>query len=837
METSKDNKKTSCFSGHLLGLSNRLLFGYIFLFLALLGYAAFFTWDVRKSAQKQALHETADVASVIAIAIARQSESANELPLFYRPEKLQEFILLLKGLEYQDIEIVNADRKVMAGTAPEDIGMTVQNEFDLPLDNILLHGYSIESFKKISAAHPDGLMLLGMPIEDRGAVVGALFVDYMPALQMHQGIAEERIKLLWMMLLIPAVLVLIVYFMTSKTIIQPIRRLTLAATGMGSGELDRPLGYKFKGEIGDLADAFDVMRLKLKASIDALRYSEQRFRDVSDSAGEYLWEIDANMVYTYVSARSADVKGYMPEELLGHTPMKFMHADDIEPVGEIVNHAVANKSPFRLQHRDITRSGVVLWEEVHGTPFYDEQGQVIGLRGTGMNITERKEHEQQLERIAHYDALTGIPNRTLLNDRMNQAVARAAREQNMMAVCYLDLDGFKQINDTMGHEVGDSVLIEIAKRIQGTIRGLDTVARLGGDEFVILLLGLERGEECCTALSRMLAVIAEPICIMENSLALSASIGVSIYPLDDQDADALLRHADQAMYVAKQSGKNRFHIYDASLDQRTRDQQELLKSIQLGLSDKQFELYYQPKVDLRTQRLVGAEALIRWNHPEMGMIFPARFLPAVENSELDVAIGEWVIATVLQQMELWRSIGLDIEISINISAYHLESMHFIDKLQQHLAQHPDLPENRLQIEVLETVALEDIEQVTHIIKECKKIGVGFALDDFGTGFSSLSYLSSLPVDVLKIDQSFTRNLTASKGDHAIAMGIIALSRAFDLKTVAEGVETAVQFQTLLDMGCDIGQGYGIARPMSAADLSDWAKQNNSGARLFSGSLG
>jgi diguanylate cyclase (GGDEF)-like protein len=391
----------------------------------------------------------------------------------------------------------------------------------------------------------------------------------------------------------------------------------------------------------------------------------------------------------------------------------------------------------------------------------------------------------------------------------------------MMAICYLDLDGFKPINDTMGHDAGDHVLIEVARRIENTIRGGDTVARLGGDEFVVLLLGLERGEECVTTLERLLAAISQLITIKNKSCTVSASIGVSIYPLDDEDPDTLLRHADQAMYVAKQSGKNRFHIYDPALDRRARDQHDFLKSIRHGLEDNQFELYYQPKVNLRTKELTGAEALIRWRHPERGLLSPAEFLRHIENTDLDIEIGEWVAATALAQMDRWRSTGLDIEISINISGYHLESPLFTERLQQQLAHYPDIPFNKLQIEILETVALNDIAIVRGIIESCRELGVGFALDDFGTGYSSLSYLSSLPVDVLKIDQSFVRDMLEDKGDMAIVQGIIALARAFDRQTVAEGIETEEHYQMLLDMGCELGQGYGIARPMSADELTNW----------------
>lgn len=438
-----------------------------------------------------------------------------------------------------------------------------------------------------------------------------------------------------------------------------------------------------------------------------------------------------------------------------------------------------------------------------------------------IDISERKKAEAELIRIAHFDTLTNVPNRALLVDRMNQAIAQTSREHNMMAVGYLDLDGFKPINDAMGHEAGDQILIEVARRIGQTIRGGDTVARLGGDEFVVLLLGLEMAEECIATVKCLLEAISVPINLKNQSVTISASIGISIYPHDNEDPDTLLRHADQAMYIAKQSGRNRFHIYDPALDRRARDHNELMKSIRHGLKQDQFELFYQPKINLRTKELVGAEALIRWRHPERGLLSPAEFLRFIENTNLDIELGEWVTATALAQINHWENAGLDIAVSINISGYHLESPRFIEHLQQQLAHYPDMPKGKLQIEVLETVALNDIAIVRGIIEASRKLGVGFALDDFGTGYSSLSYLSCLPVDVLKIDQSFVRDMLEDKGDRAIVQSIIALARAFDRQTVAEGIETEDHYKMLVEMGCGFGQGYGIARPMPTVEMTDW----------------
>lgn len=437
-------------------------------------------------------------------------------------------------------------------------------------------------------------------------------------------------------------------------------------------------------------------------------------------------------------------------------------------------------------------------------------------------IRVRMEHEKQLERLAHYDALTGVPNRVLLFDRLAQALARAKREQKLLAVCYLDLDGFKPINDRLGHAVGDRVLVEVTRRIREAVREDDTVARLGGDEFVVLLVGLQATEECVGSLQRVLQRVGQAIAIDGQALSLSASIGVALYPDDEEDAETLVRHADQAMYLAKLAGKNRFHLFDPASDRRARSHHQLLQEIRQGLAGNEFELYFQPKLNLATRQLAGAEALIRWNHPQRGLLLPADFMRAVENTELEIELGEWVIATAVEHLCRWRTAGLQIGVGINISAYHFQAPDFVSRLAAQARRYgPRSGEHWLQIEVLETAALDDIPRVSALIAACRELGIGFALDDFGSGYSSLTYLSKLDVDTLKIDQSFVRDMRTDKGDHAVVQGIIALARAFDMHCVAEGVESEAIHQALLQMGCEFGQGNGIALPMPAAQLASW----------------
>ena len=551
-----------------------------------------------------------------------------------------------------------------------------------------------------------------------------------------------------------------------------------------------------------------------------LRVSEEKLRGLYELSPLGIALTDMDGRYVEFNEAFRQISGYSEEELK-KLDYWTLTPQDYEPQ-EIIQWESLSRTgrygPYEKAYR--RKNGERVPVQLNGmlVTGRDEQKYVWSIVE---DITDRKRHEEQLERTAHYDALTGIPNRVLLADRMKQAMAQTIREQNMLAVCYLDLDGFKSINDQFGHETGDQILVEISRRIAGTIRGGDTVARLGGDEFVVLLLGLGMGKECVITLERMLEAIAHPISIKGNIFSLSASVGVSIYPLDNEDIDTLLRHADQAMYVAKLSGKNRYHLHDAEQDQRIREHQTVRDHIRQGLLHEQFELYYQPKVDMRSKRLIGAEALIRWRHPQRGLLLPAEFLRHVENTELDIEIGDWVIATALDQAGQWRLAGLDIEVSINISAHHLESSDFVEKLQQQLSRYPELPAGLFQIEVLETSALKDVAKVSGIIEACRSFGAGFALDDFGTGYSSLSYLSHLPVDTLKIDQSFVLSMLEDEGDRVIVQGIIALARAFGRSTVAEGIETESHYQMLMDMGCDIGQGYGIARPMPASDLLAW----------------
>lgn len=560
----------------------------------------------------------------------------------------------------------------------------------------------------------------------------------------------------------------------------------------------------------------------LKESQDKLLLLAKIF----ESTQEGIIITNANREFIDVNNAFTQVTGYTREEVLGKNPRILQsgyHDDDFyQTMWQTIN-TVGHWSGERWNRK---KNGEVYAEWITISAITDDSGVVSHYVGISSDITLLKQHEEQLEHIAHFDALTGIPNRVLLIDRLKQAMAHTKREKKLLTLCYLDLDGFKPINDSYGHHTGDQVLIKIAERITHTIREGDTLARLGGDEFVVLLLGMGQTDECIDGVARLLESIAQPIPIENQLFSITASIGITIYPTDEDDPDTLLRHADHAMYKAKQAGKNRYFLYDTVADQYARNQQQFLDEISLGITSHQFELFYQPKVDMTNNAVVGVEALIRWNHPQKGLLAPAAFLPAIENSALEIVLGDWVISQALAQIQKWRQSGHTIPISVNIAGQQLMESTFIDKLAAAFTKFPMLPQRLLELEILETTALEIDRSTTVITAACTQIGVSFALDDFGTGYSTLTYLKQLPVSTLKVDQSFVRNMLEDSGDRAIVEGVLALAKVFGLKTVAEGVETDRHFQVLRDMGCRIAQGYGIARPMPEKQFFDWylAKQ-------------
>ncbi|HNM76597.1 MAG: EAL domain-containing protein [Candidatus Accumulibacter phosphatis] len=552
--------------------------------------------------------------------------------------------------------------------------------------------------------------------------------------------------------------------------------------------------------------------------VSALRFSDALMNAMpiavffKDREGRYL---GCNSTFSDIMGVSnEEIRGKTVFELWPSAMAEIYHRKDLE----LMKNPASQRYEFEVKDRFGKIRPVIYAKDV----FRDDRDEVAGIIGAFIDISKEKQQQAQLEQAAHYDALTGVPNRVLLADRMRQALAQIQRGGGLMAVCYLDLDNFKPVNDSYGHEIGDRLLAEVAERLRDCLRGGDTVARLGGDEFVLLLLGLTCRDECETTMMRVLESLKTPFALLGTSVLITASVGVSLYPDDDSDADTLLRHADQAMYLAKQLGRNRMQIFDHEENRRARHQRETVERARIALERGEFVLHYQPKVDMRRNSITGVEALIRWAHPDRGLLPPIEFLPWIEDDDFIAELGDWVIGEATRQTGEWHALGLNIPVSVNVAARHIQRPDFVERLGSHLAAHPELPHGVLRVEILESAALDDISSVSRVIEACHALGVGVELDDFGTGYSSLTYLRRLPVDALKIDQSFIRDMLEDREDLAIVEGVIGLADAFKMDVIAEGVETVEHGVMLMSLRCDLAQGYGIARPMPGAAVAEWA---------------
>jgi diguanylate cyclase (GGDEF)-like protein/PAS domain S-box-containing protein len=533
---------------------------------------------------------------------------------------------------------------------------------------------------------------------------------------------------------------------------------------------------------------------------------------VTDATGTI---VDVNPTFTKIT-------GYSYENAVGNNPRKLNWTIQNPDFFVDMLKSVKERGYWRGETWSLKKNGDEFAEKLTVSALTNESGLTTHYVCLLSDITESKQQQQQLEQLAHYDPLTNLPNRVLFADRFSQVIAHSKRTSKQLAVCFLDLDDFKSVNDTYGHDMGDQLLMEVAKRIKTALREGDTASRQGGDEFTLLLGGIKSITHCEQILSRIQNALAQPYVISEHNFEISASLGVTLYPTDNSDLGTLLRHADQAMYQAKSAGKNQFHFFNAEQDQKLKEKTHLLDEIQQALINNDLVLYYQPKVNMRTGDVFGAEALLRWLHPQKGLVPPLDFLPLIDGTALEIQIGNWVINQGLQQLDHWNKQGIALEVSVNIASHHLMSPTFIAELESALARYPAVQPNHLQLEILESSALSDVNTISTIIATCQNsYGVSIALDDFGTGYSALAHLKNLSANAIKIDQNFVRDMLNDADDYAIINGVIGLANAFNLELIAEGVETTEHGLMLLKMGCEQGQGFGIARPMPAEDVPVW----------------
>jgi diguanylate cyclase (GGDEF)-like protein/PAS domain S-box-containing protein len=563
----------------------------------------------------------------------------------------------------------------------------------------------------------------------------------------------------------------------------------------------------------------DTLRLRnraIESSLNAII--------ITDASGEHAIE--------YVNPAFERITGYTAREVVGRN-CRFLQGNDRNQMPlQQVRTALRHHQEGKAVLRNYRKNGTVFWNDLLIAPVRDDRGEATHFVGILNDITEIINYQQQLERQANYDGLTGLANRNLLQDRLRQGIAYAQRRGRQLALLFIDLDNFKLVNDSLGHEAGDRLIREVGLRLKAHMREDDTVARLGGDEFVVALFDIEDDDVVLHAMQRILAEMTRPFSVGDRDLFVTCSIGVSMYPKDGEDGITLLRNADTAMYRAKEQGRNGFRFYTSDMNDRAVERLLLETRLRGALERDEFSLVYQPIVDLQTGQIKSIEALARWNNPVDGEVMPTRFIPIAEETGLIQPIGEWVLRSACQQVKAWLDADLPaVKVSVNLSARQF-GRGLVQSVGSALSN-SGLDARYLELELTETILMQDAEMVIGMLRSLKSMGVSLSIDDFGTGYSSLSYLRRFPVDRLKIDKSFVHHIDSAEGDALIVNAITLLGRSLNLKVVAEGVETEAQMRFLRERGCDEGQGFYFHRPLAADAMAELLRRELGAAKALS----
>jgi len=528
---------------------------------------------------------------------------------------------------------------------------------------------------------------------------------------------------------------------------------------------------------------------------------------------EGLWDWDMRNDWIQYSDRFRELLGYSEDEPLSRS-MIALHPEDREHVADARRRHFRERVPVELEFRLRCRNGEYRWFRGRAQTAWDSQGTPVRCVGTVTDISDYKKREERLLHRAHHDALTGLPNRLLFLDHLGQGIARAQRSGRSLAVLFVDLDRFRQINDVFGHDAGNQFLCAAAERIRSSLRKEDTVSRLDGDEFTVLIEGFERAPDISAVVDKIRVALSRPVRLGEREVYATVSIGVAVFPRDGDSTEALLKRADAAMVQAKKHGRDSHQSYSPGVEALTSRSFDMEARLRRALDQGQLALHYQPLVSFANREIVSAEALIRWNNPELGWISPAEFIPLAEKTGLIHPIGEWALKTACRQARAWQDAGLPvIEMCVNLSAKQFDER-LVAIVRGALAD-TGLDPSRLELEITEGILIESDPATEAVFEELHALGVGFAIDDFGTGYASFAYLKRFPLRTLKVDQSFVHGLCTSSKDLAIVEATMILARSFGLKVVAEGVETAEQYALLEKLGCDTCQGYHLFRPLSA----------------------
>jgi diguanylate cyclase (GGDEF)-like protein/PAS domain S-box-containing protein len=550
-----------------------------------------------------------------------------------------------------------------------------------------------------------------------------------------------------------------------------------------------------------------------KLAEDALRESERRYQVMAEASPVGIFRCDRGTRCRYVNRRWREITGLTTAQAAGDGWLAAVHPDDHDMVLRNWQLAVMEGQVFRSECRFRRPRGLTTWVFLQAEPVFDDRQQLSGYIGSVTDISERKRSEEEIRRIAYYDALTRLPNRAFFLAQLERTLAAAKRNGRRAALLFCDLDHFKDVNDTLGHDKGDLLLQGIAERLSGCIRKGDTLSRLGGDEFVLLLPVVERDRDAVMVARKIKEQLARPFDLDGHEIYTSPSIGIAFYPDDGETVSALLKRADMAMYAAKAKGRNRFQFFSEEMHERAQDRMKLEAGLRQAVEKNELKLVYQPQYELATRRLVGIEALLRWEHPEQGTIMPARFMPLAEETGVIHGIGEWVLREACTRTREWLDAGFpDLRMAVNLSGRQFSEPGLADMVRRVLKE-TGLEPGRLQLEITESVVMQDAEEAAGIIEALRADGVGVAIDDFGTGYSSLVYLKRLPVNCLKIARDFVVDIAGDRQDRAIVSAVIALGRQLDLEIIAEGVETEEQAAALARLGCPQVQGFHFDRPL------------------------
>lgn len=702
--------------------------------------------------------------------------------------------------------LTTRNRTTIVSTVPEQSLQTYAPPGVNPVYDQALEGWegSVEGGKGARR-----MLMSFRSLETADWVLGAM----LPADEAFAPIHASRRTAALLLLLSSALVGLLVWF-AMRSFLRPLLQLRDNAVRLRANP---ELVATFKpgnDEIGELAGDFYRLVEDLSRSRRESMERAAELQSILDASPIAIALIQDRRV-TRANPAYLRMFGYSLDEVLGSSVAQFyLSQEDYEETGRRIYAGIADGSVVRIEQRLRDRSGRVFWANLYCRlldPEHPEKGPVTLIE----DISERKANEERIRYLAEHDALTGLPNRVLFHDRLSQAIVKARRDGHRIALIFLDIDRFKNINDSLGHHVGDQLLQSVAARIQQCVRASDTVSRPGGDEFGILLPDIADIEDAARVSLKLLESLARPYSVDERQLTITASIGITIYPDDGDDIPALMRNADTAMYHSKDSGRNAYHYFRSEMNERVLERMSLENALRQGLDNEEFRLHYQPQIDIRTRRIIGMEALIRWHNQVSGQISPARFIPVAEDTGLILPIGDWVLREACRQNRAWQDAGLPAApVAVNISALQFRQPQFVATLQTVL-EASRLAPDCLDLELTESIMMQAVDRNIGVLETIRAMGVKVSIDDFGTGYSSLSYLKRLPIDKLKIDQAFVRDIATDPDDAVLIAAIIGLARNMKLDVIAEGVETEAQLEFLERSGCEQIQGYLISTPLPA----------------------